>query len=298
MQITPQILTSLSQGFNAAFKAGFGSVAPSYQQIAMTISSASNAENYGWMKDLPGMREWAGQRVIHNLESVAAQLVNRKWEHTIGVKRDDIEDDRLGMYATLLQQQGEIAARHPDDLVWSLLASGFETAGFDGQNFFDTDHESHDRQGKVISWANAQSGAGNPWFLFDLSRNYLKPLIFQLRRAAEFVQKTDAKDDHVFLNDTYLYGVTARYAAGFGFHQLAFASRAALDADNYEAARIALQAQYRPDGSPLGVRPTNLIVGPSNEATARRLLEAELTGGGDTNIWRGSAQLIVSPYLV
>ncbi|MDR0717525.1 MAG: Mu-like prophage major head subunit gpT family protein, partial [Azoarcus sp.] len=97
--------------------------------------------------------------------------------------------------------------------------------------------------------------------------------------------------------DTYLYGAHARSAVAFGFHQLAFGSQAALTADNFNAARIALQTQYRPDGSALAIRPTHLIVGPSNEAAARKLLNAELINGGETNIWRGAAQLIVSPHL-
>jgi phage major head subunit gpT-like protein len=126
----------------------------------------------------------------------------------------------------------------------------------------------------------------------------MKPLVFQLRLAPQFTQKTKSEDDHVFLHDEYLYGVKARYTAAFGFHQLAFASKAELTPENYETARIALSTQYRPDGSPLGVRPTHLIVGPAQEATARRLLEAELINGGETNIWKGSAQLIVSQYLV
>jgi phage major head subunit gpT-like protein len=297
MQITPQIIQSLSQGFNAAFMQGFGSVAPTYGQIAMTIPSSSDAENYGWMKELPGMREWVGQRVINNLETTAAQIVNKKWEHTIGVKRDAIEDDRIGIYSTILQQQGEIAARHPDILVWSLLPAGFTTPGFDGQYFFDTDHLGYDESGAETSWSNVQTGAGAPWFLADLSRSYLKPLVFQLRKSAQFVHKTDAKDDNVFLNDTFLYGVDARYAAGFGFHQLIYASKDTLNAANYQAARAALSTQRRPDGSPLPIQPTHLIVGATNEAAALTLLNAETVNGGDSNIWRGTATLIKSPYL-
>ncbi|MDR0701318.1 MAG: Mu-like prophage major head subunit gpT family protein [Azoarcus sp.] len=298
MQITPQSLTALAQGFNAAFLQGFESAQSSYQQIAMTIPSTGSAENYGWMKDLPGMREWAGQRVIHNLEATTAQLVNKHWEHTIGVSVDDIEDDKLGIYSTIFKQQGEIASRHPDDLVWGLLAKGFDVAGFDGQPFFDADHAGFDRVGKEASWSNVQTGSAAPWFLFDLSRNYLKPLIFQSRKAVQFTQKNRREDDNVFLENTYLFGADARYVAGFGFHQLAFGSTDSLTEANYEAARLALFTQFRPDGSPLAVRPTHLVVGSSNEAAARKLLEAELTGGGNTNIWRGSAQLIVSPWLV
>ncbi|MBW7901257.1 MAG: Mu-like prophage major head subunit gpT family protein [Rhodocyclaceae bacterium] len=297
MQITPQILVSLAQGFNAAFLRGFGSVTPSWQQVAMLVPSTSDAENYGWMKDLPGMREWVGQRVIHNLEATAAQLRNKKYEHTIGVKRDAIDDDKLGIYSTLFAQQGEIVARHPDDLVWGLLPQGFATKGFDGQYFFDADHAGFDRDGKEKSWSNTGGGAGTPWFAMDLSRAFMKPLIFQNRKAAKFVRKTRDDDDTVFMEDTYLFGADARYVAGFGFHQLAYGSKQTLDAAAYEAARLAISGQFRPDGSPLGVKCTHLVVGPSNEAKARTLLEKERLANGEDNIWHGTAELIVSPWL-
>ena len=113
MIITNATLTSLAQGFNAAFMMGFGSVTPSWQQIAMTIPSTSDAENYGWMKDMPGVREWIGARQYNNLESTNAQLKNKDWEHTIAVKRTAIDDDKLGIYAPMFSMQGEIVARLP-----------------------------------------------------------------------------------------------------------------------------------------------------------------------------------------
>ena len=149
MQITPQTLSALAQGFNAAFRQGFESIAPSYQQIAMVIPSSGAAENYGWLKDLPGMREWLGQRVINNLETAVATLKNKHWEHTVGVSADAIADDKLGIYKPVFNMQGEIAARHPDDLVWGLLPEGFSVSGFDGQPFFDADHLGFD---SLLHW--------------------------------------------------------------------------------------------------------------------------------------------------
>jgi phage major head subunit gpT-like protein len=298
MEITPHILTTLAQGFNASFLQGFESAQPTYPQIAMTIPSNGSAENYGWMKDLPGMREWVGQRVILNLEATVATLKNKHYEHTVGVSADAIEDDELGIYKTIFQQQGEIAARHPDDLVWGLLAQGFTTPGFDGQPFFDADHASFDRNGKEVSWSNVQAGSGPAWFLLDLSRNYLKPLIFQSRKSVQFTRKDRKEDDNVFFENTVLFGADARYVAGFGFHQLAFGSQETLNETNYAAARVALSTQFRPDGSPLAIRPTHLVVGPTGEAAAKKLLNAEIINGGDSNPWYKSAELIVSPYLV
>lgn len=297
MLITPATLQALAQGFNAAFSRGFDSVKPSYMQIAMEVPSSTSAENYGWIKDLPGMREWVGERQINNLEAAAAQVKNKTWEHTIGVGVDEIEDDKLGIYAPMFSIQGEVAARHPDDLVWGLLPDGFATKGFDGKTFFAADHEGFDEKKKPKAFNNVQAGSAAPWFLMDLSRTYMKPLIFQRRLAVQRTNKTRPEDDNVFLENKYLYGCKARYNSAFAFHQLAFGSKATLDATNYEAARLAMASQKRPDGSPLGVAGTHLVVGASNEGKARALLLKQTLAAGEDNIWYNSAQLIVSPWL-
>lgn len=297
MLITAASLLSLQQGFNAAFLQGFGSVKPSLDQVAMRVPSSTKTENYGWMKDLPGMREWVGQRVIHNLESAAAQLTNKNYEHTIGVDRNDIEDDRLGIYSPMFSMQGEIVAAHPDSLVWGLLPTGFSVKGFDGQYYFDTDHVGYTAAGAETSWSNTGAGAGAPWFLMDLSRNYMKPLIFQERKKAEFVSLNRATDPNVFMERQYIFGAEARYVAGFGFHQLAYGSKATLDATAFNAARLALETQRRPDGTPLPVLATHLVCGPSRRAEAEATLMKEYLAAGETNTNYKAVNLIVSPWL-
>lgn len=297
MLITPATLNLIAQGFNAAFRRGIEAAQPTYDQVVMRVQSTGAAENYGWMKDLPGMREWVGKRVINNLESVAYAVTNRHFENTIGVNADDIDDDKLGIYANMFAAQGEVAATHPDGMVWGLLPAGFGSKGFDGQFFFDTDHVTYDENGNEVSWSNTGAGAGNAWFLLDLSRTYSRPLVFQERTTVRFTRKNRAEDDNVFMENQYLFGCDVRYEAAYGFHQLAYGSKQALDAAAFEAARVALASQRRPDGQKLAVKGTHLVVGASNEAAARTLLNAELINGGDTNIWRGAAQLIVCPWL-
>lgn len=297
MQITTATLTALNQGFNKIFLDAFGSVTPTWSQIAMRVPSTADIENYGWLKDLPGMREWIGQRVVHNLEASDAKLVNRNYEHTIGVDRNNIEDDKLGIYTPMLSMQGEIAARHPDDLVWGLLPNGFATPGFDGQYFFDSDHVGYTKAGAETSWSNTGGGSGAPWFLMDLSRSFMKPLIFQDRQAARFVALNKETDINVFMDRQFLFGVDSRYVAGFGFHQLAYGSKVSLDATSFAAARLALETQRRPDGSPLPVMATHLVTGPSNRAAAEALLKKELVNGGESNINYKAVDLIINPYL-
>ncbi len=300
MQLTPQGLRAVANGFNSHFMRGFEQPSSEKDLIASTVPSTRALENYGWMKTLPSMREWVGQRVINNLSAHQYKLANKKWENTLGVARTDFEDDAFGIYANAMAMMGEDAALHPDDLVFNKLLDGFDATGglaFDGQYFFDSDHLGYDKNGKEISVSNVQAGAENAWFLADLSRNYRKPMIFQMRSEVEFAQKDKPEDDNVFLEDELLYGVRARYNAGYAWYQLIVGSKAELTPDSYEAARALLHSHRNAAGRKLGLKATHLIYGTSNEGAAREILINERTTAGATNTWRGTATGVLSAWL-
>ena len=79
--------------------------------------------------------------------------------------------------------------------------------------------------------------------------------------------------------------------------QLAFGSKAALTPANYAAARAAMMGFKADGGRILGVTPTVLVVPPALEEAALNLLNTETKDGGGTNPWKGTAELIVTPYL-
>lgn len=51
------------------------------------------------------------------------------------------------------------------------------------------------------------------------------------------------------------------------------------------------------NGLPLGLTPNLLVVPPSLESAARKILNSEYAAGGETNEWKGTADLLVSPWL-
>ena len=53
------------------------------------------------------------------------------------------------------------------------------------------------------------------WYVLCTTEE-VKPLIFQNRKNPDFVQVDNPSDSHVFLNKTFLYGVDARCAFGYG----------------------------------------------------------------------------------
>lgn len=298
MLLNSTSLSTLFVGFQTAFQQGLAGVAGAdhWKQVSMVVNSTTAEERYGWMKDIPGIREWLGPRVIHNLETADYTIRNKDWELSFGVDRNKIEDDTYGIYSPLFTEMGRQTAEHPNRLVFDLLPAGFSTPCYDGQYFFDTDHPVTQADGSVASVSNVQAGGGNPWFLMDLSRA-IKPIVFQQRKPFDFVRMDAATDEAVFDRREYRYGTHGRSNVGFGFWQTAFASKATLDPDNYAAARAAMQAFKRDHGAPLGIVPNALVVGPSNEGKGRQVVENQRKANGEDNEWKGTARLIVCPWL-
>lgn len=296
MIINSSNLASLFRGFKASFQAGFAEVTPLKDRVATTIPSGTGTEDYGWLGQIPGMREWLGDRQVNNLTQHDYSIKNRSFENTVGVDRDKINDDQYGIYSPLMKMLGQSAAEHPDILVFDLLAAGFSTPCYDGQYFFDTDHPVIQADGSTVSVSNMQPGAGNPWFLMD-TRRPLKPLIYQQRQKPQFVSLVKPDDTNVFMRKEYLYGVDYRGNVGYGFWQMAFGSKATLDAANFEAAYDAMGAIRGDQGRPLGIKPDLLVVGPSNSSAARKIVEAQLVNGGESNINYNRVKLLEVPWL-
>lgn len=296
MIINRSTLDHLTRGFKASFQRGFAGVAPLWGKVATLVPSSTASEDYGWLGKIPGMREWIGDRQINNLKQHDYNIKNKSFENTVGVDRDHIDDDQFGIYAPMMETLGQTAAEHPDILVFGLLAAGFATRCYDGQYFFDADHPVIGADGETASVSNLQAGSDAPWFLLD-TRRPLKPLIYQERKKPNFVALNQDTDENVFMRKEYLYGVDSRCNVGFGFWQMAFGSKAALSAENFEAAYAAMGAFKGDHGSPLGVRPNLLVVGPGLSGAARQIVEAQLINGGDSNTNYKRVDLLEVPWL-
>jgi len=275
---------------------------PIWKLLATVISSSTKSNTYGWLSAFPQMREWVGDRVIKSMAEAAYQIVNQKWESTLGVMRTDIEDDNLGQYRVMARHMADEFERFMNRKLAALISGGFANLCYDGQKFFDTDHPVYpntDGTGAAASVSNIIGTGletGAPWTLLCLSGS-LKPFIAQQRTLPEFEEITDTQNDSVFMKDTYLYGIRYRGSFGYGLWQQAVGSKAALNAANYEAARLAMQTFKRDGGDPLGITPTHLIVSPANESAARAILAKELINGGESNPNYHTAELVVVPHL-
>ena len=132
--------TAIKRGITAQFVLGALKSSPYYPMLCTSTTSTSADEAYAMVGAMPGMRQWIGDRQFAQLSSAELFLKNQLFESSIGIRRHDIDDDRLGMLNNVMGELGEEAACHPDELVFEGLNNAETAECWDGQNFYDTDH--------------------------------------------------------------------------------------------------------------------------------------------------------------
>jgi len=288
----------------------FFDTAPSlYKEFATVVPSSTRENFYPRLNELPGMREWVGDRVIHQLSQTGFVIPNKTFENTVSIKREDIEDDQFGIFQIATQQLGKSAGELPDLLVSRLLAAGTTTQCYDGQYFFDTDHTTADLNGASKSYSNTEGPAagetaGPAWYAVDTTQ-VLRPIIFQTRRPFGLTSLTNLTDENVFRRNEFVWGVDGRCAVGFGVYQVAYRSTRPLTIASWASAVANMGSQRRPDGAPYAISPNKLIVPLALKSDALALQNNELisvlqsngTYALQSNQWRGTMQAIVNPWL-
>ncbi|WP_337840509.1 Mu-like prophage major head subunit gpT family protein [Rheinheimera sp.] len=289
--VTSAVLNAMRAAFNAKFEEGKTSAQSQYMAVATVVPSTTKSNTYGWLGQWPGFREWIGDRVINSMKEHGYALENKDFESSVGVDRNDIEDDNLGVYNPMFTEMGRASDVFPDELIFPLLKAGFTTTCYDGQYFFDTDHpvnEKVDGSGADTSVSNAIiDGAytGEPWFLLDVSRA-LKPLIYQERKKPQFVAMDNPNDEQVFTKKLFRYGVDLRANAGYGFWQMAVGVKAELSYDNIWQA-IEMMGDFKADGGRslgLGKSKLLLVVPNSKQKLANQIKSRDLIDDGGVSV--------------
>jgi phage major head subunit gpT-like protein len=140
MLVTKPAIQALYTGFNTRFRQGLNDTPVYTSAFAMNVASSTRMETYAWMQRIPKMREWVGPRQYNNLTTEVYQLVNRRWEDTVAVDVDDIEDDSLGVYAPVFEELGRAARKLQDQQVKVVMQGGATGNQWDGVPFFSTAH--------------------------------------------------------------------------------------------------------------------------------------------------------------
>ncbi|MBL8684414.1 MAG: Mu-like prophage major head subunit gpT family protein [Myxococcales bacterium] len=160
--ITPATLQGAFQNFSTRFEQGRKAMAPKmwWDQVAMRVPSTTEEEIYAWLQELPVVRKWrkGSPRKVNRIGANGYRLANEKFEDTIAVEREKIEDDKIGLYMPMFDSLGRQVAKFPDrQLATAIKANG---TCFDGKAFFATDHPVDMNNADAGTYSNLFVGAG------------------------------------------------------------------------------------------------------------------------------------------
>jgi phage major head subunit gpT-like protein len=155
-----QLYTNLSRRFQDVVRVYVSPI----EELVMRVPSNSEYETYGWMSEIPQMREWIGPRAFKDLSTHSYKVYNKPYELSVRVLERDFRYGRIASVQSVTDMVGRQVAAHPMRLVINLLKNGHlsSATSFDGQNFFDTDHAMGDSgsqsnyyaSGKALNEAN------------------------------------------------------------------------------------------------------------------------------------------------
>ena len=111
--------------------------------VAALIPSDREVEELKWLGQVPAMRKWIGGRAEETLNKYSLTVQNVPYEATLAMSVDDLRRDKTGQLRTRIGDLALRTATHWNSLIGTLITNGEAgTSGlaYDGQYFFDTDH--------------------------------------------------------------------------------------------------------------------------------------------------------------
>jgi len=129
---------ALTKGIKTAFNKALASIPinEGLMQIATRLPSNANSETYGWLGDVPMMREWLGPKKAKDLKDYSYTLTNKDWEATLVVDRNELKDDQTGMILPRIQMLAQSARENEAIIVSDLIINGTSDTAYDSVAFF------------------------------------------------------------------------------------------------------------------------------------------------------------------
>lgn len=143
MVVTPESLKAIYTQFDLRFRTAYEAQPVYWPEVASMVPSNTKRNTYAWMAKLPRFRKWVGPRTVHSIASRGYTIENERFEDTVGVDVDDIEDEQLGVYNGMIDELGQQAKLWPDDQLVSQVIefnAGAGPVGYDGVSYWHAAH--------------------------------------------------------------------------------------------------------------------------------------------------------------
>lgn len=132
------------------FQKGIEEAEPIASPLYETVTSGGESNLYGWFSHLPGFTRWnqGEPRKKRNLKQNNYRVPNLRFEDTIAISEDDVNDDQLKQFRPAVKSMGKVGALLDDELVFDMFNYGFtgttgdgdDVKAYDGQPWFADSH--------------------------------------------------------------------------------------------------------------------------------------------------------------
>ena len=128
-------LQELGKILNAKWTAAF-EAAPQTQlnALATMYTSTAASNNYAFLEALGGWSEWNGARKFKDVASQQFEVLNKDYEMSLKMPKNQIEDDQIGMYTDLVPNMVQQWFKKQQGLIMSVLTSN--PIAYDGVALF------------------------------------------------------------------------------------------------------------------------------------------------------------------
>ena len=109
--------------------------------VSNLFDSDQAKETYPWIGMVPTLREWIGGRHAKGFNSAELEIENLHFEATIEVLVKELRRDKTGQLRIRLGELADRTNAHWARLLSVLLLNGESQVCYDGQYYFDTDHQ-------------------------------------------------------------------------------------------------------------------------------------------------------------
>lgn len=131
-------------GFSTMLHNRLKKAASQYREIAMVLQTDNLLDRMLWLQSTPKMRLWLGDKTLNMLRGESLPIVTRPHEASLEIPKNDIINDRFGLYTGRIGDIGDAFPWALDELAIVMIAAGIAGTAlgttYDGQNLVDTDH--------------------------------------------------------------------------------------------------------------------------------------------------------------
>jgi phage major head subunit gpT-like protein len=135
--INDATLQDLNKQLNAKWTAAFSAVPQNQLSTLATQYTSTTASNhYAFMEAMGGWSAWNGARNFKDVASQQFEVLNKDYECSIKMPKNQIEDDQIGMYVDLVPAMVAGWFKKQQSLIMSVLTSN--PLAYDGLALFGT----------------------------------------------------------------------------------------------------------------------------------------------------------------